>query len=106
MEEEPRPAKKSRKHREPIKLPPTTKTRHNIVTEPSEHSRSNHSRHFNRKDYLNEKILHDVDKFPIKYKIMCEVFGCKPQTAFQMHKEEAQHIQEEYTKQKGLEYLR
>lgn len=37
---------------------------------------------------------------------MCEVFGCKPHAAFQMHKEEAQHIQEEYTKQKGLEYLR
>jgi hypothetical protein len=37
---------------------------------------------------------------------MCEVFGCKPHAAFEMHKEETEHIQEEYTRQKGLEYLR
>ena len=33
---------------------------------------------------------------------MCEVFGCKPDVAYEMHKDETSHVQEEYTKQKGL----
>lgn len=37
---------------------------------------------------------------------MCEVFGCKPDEAYEMHKDQTSHVQEEYTKQKGLEYLR
>lgn len=51
------------------------------------------SHHFNRKDYHNEQIIKDIGKHPIKYKIMCEVFGCKPDVAFEMNKDEARYIQ-------------
>lgn len=37
---------------------------------------------------------------------MCEVFGCKPDVAFEMKKDEASYIQEGYMKKKGMEYLR
>lgn len=37
---------------------------------------------------------------------MCDVYGCKPEVAFEMPKQEASYIQEGYMKQKGMEYLR
>lgn len=76
-------------------------------TEPSEMMMGHQQgSQFNRKEYHNEQILKDIEKYPIKYKIMCEVFGCKPDATYDLHKEETSHIQDEYTKQKGLEYLR
>ena len=68
---------------------------------------SSHRYHqFDRKEYHNEQIIKDIEHYPIKYKIICQAFGCKPDAAYQMPKEEAVALQEEYKRQKGMEYLR
>ncbi len=33
---------------------------------------------------------------------MCEVFGCKPNAAYEMPKEEASYLQEGYIRKKGM----
>ena len=82
-----------KKSKEPIKLPPAN---HKTIinTEPSSLHHHQKVHHFNRRDYQKELIIKDIDKNPIKYKIMCEVFGCKPDIAYEMHKDETSHVQE------------
>lgn len=57
--------------------------------------------------YKEEKIIRDKDKHPMKYKIVKEEVGLRNDAkVFDLKQDQVHHIQEQFMKRKGLEYLR
>lgn len=61
---------------------------------------------FKPDQFKYEQLERDKSKHPLKYKVMCEELGYDEKDVYKFKQGEKERIQEEYTKQKGMEYLR